>query len=378
VIRSSKARSGAHRRAAMLRQYAPANLCAEPRGRRKGSGLGVDFFGGLEGSTIRFERAVRWRYMCAKAKDAIAAGRSYPRPAAVPGNNTIRLTDVCVRGTCYNGSVVYEDFGGWPLVGQSGGRCQGRRGRLSRPGAEGETPGARWRMAPGVLHPHWRAPSANGHACSGLCKAARWQRRSGGSAGGGSPTPTTAPSPHARSAPAALHVSSDSSDSDEYQPGYTARLLNPSRVCEAFVSPECTAAKPAEQCQVEGIDAWLAAQATAAGGGQRTAAVVGGVAAGEGACGAYGAGGRWGNKGSLEAPTPGISTAGSCSCRLGTGSERTPLLRSVPDRTSCAPPLCRCATGVAALCAAAGLAAWRCARARRRGRPQDLEQALSG
>lgn len=57
---------------------------------------------------------------------------------------------------------------------------------------------------------------------------------------------------------AALHVNIDSSESNEYMPGYTVRLYNSSRICETYITPACGALKSLDQCQVDGTDAWLA------------------------------------------------------------------------------------------------------------------------
>ncbi|GBF97019.1 hypothetical protein Rsub_09492 [Raphidocelis subcapitata] len=80
------------------------------RNTRQTSGLGIDFFGGREGSAIRYERVPRWRPVCTAPRDALASGLSWPRPPEVPGTNSIELADVCVRGACYPNSVVYRDF----------------------------------------------------------------------------------------------------------------------------------------------------------------------------------------------------------------------------------------------------------------------------
>lgn len=86
--------------------------------RSQGLGAGIDYFGGSENSTIRFERAPRWRPVCTNSKDALASGRSWPRPPEVPGNNTMGIADVCFRGQCYPDSLIYKDFGAGPGRGE--------------------------------------------------------------------------------------------------------------------------------------------------------------------------------------------------------------------------------------------------------------------
>ena len=78
---------------------------------RKGSGLGIDFFLGLDGSALRFEHAARWRRVCINAASALEAALSYPRAAGVAGANVVRLGTVCAGGECYPDSLVYEDYG---------------------------------------------------------------------------------------------------------------------------------------------------------------------------------------------------------------------------------------------------------------------------
>lgn len=77
----------------------------------KSSGLGIDYFGGLQDSALDFMDVQRWRYLCTNPSDALSFGLSYPRPNSIPGANTIRLVQECVRGTCYNNSLLYIDFG---------------------------------------------------------------------------------------------------------------------------------------------------------------------------------------------------------------------------------------------------------------------------
>jgi hypothetical protein len=90
--------------------FLPAILCCWAR-RRKGSGLGMDFFGGLQGSTIVCIDVPRWRYMCAAADAALASANSYPRPSDLPGKNLVRLQNEYHRGTWYNSSLHYVSFG---------------------------------------------------------------------------------------------------------------------------------------------------------------------------------------------------------------------------------------------------------------------------
>ncbi|KIY95646.1 hypothetical protein MNEG_12316 [Monoraphidium neglectum] len=134
---------------------------------RKGSGLGMDFFGGLQGSTIVCIDVPRWRYMCAAADAALASANSYPRPSDLPGKNLVRLQNEYHRGTWYNSSLHYVSF--------------------------------------------------------------------------------------------ALHVMSDNSESDAWLPGYAMVLRNSTRICQTYISPECESVKSLDQCQVDGVDAWLAA-----------------------------------------------------------------------------------------------------------------------
>jgi len=160
---------------------------------RKGSGLGIDFFGGQQGSAIRFVRAPHWRYSCSNATSALASASSYPRAPGVAGQNVVRLADVCLLGECFQNSLEYVDF--------------------------------------------------------------------------------------------ALHVNADSSESDEYLPGYTVLLLNSSRICNTYVSAACTAAK--ELCQMEATNAWLAAlQQRGAARRGHAAEIAGGTVAGAAALGA--------------------------------------------------------------------------------------------
>jgi hypothetical protein len=77
---------------------------------RKGSGIGVDYFAGMDFSQIRLVDVQRWRYMCTNSTSAVASGLSYPRPRGVPGENQITLARQCVRGRCYDDSLLYPDY----------------------------------------------------------------------------------------------------------------------------------------------------------------------------------------------------------------------------------------------------------------------------
>ena len=67
---------------------------------RKGSGFGIDYFSGATGSRLAFDGVYRWRYACSDPATALAAARSYPRPAEVPGANLVELRPACFQGRC--------------------------------------------------------------------------------------------------------------------------------------------------------------------------------------------------------------------------------------------------------------------------------------
>jgi hypothetical protein len=141
----------------------PAPRAAPPPARRhsrKGSGLGIDFFNGMDGSALRFEDVERWRYVCGSARDALAAGRSYPRPPSAPGTNTIVVADACVRGSCYNSSLVYKDYGAPRAGGQGAGGQPAVLWAVQPPPAPGDlsTAPARRRAAPDRPRPPPRPP----------------------------------------------------------------------------------------------------------------------------------------------------------------------------------------------------------------------------
>ncbi|KAI8469231.1 MAG: kinase-like domain-containing protein [Monoraphidium minutum] len=64
-------------------------------------------------------------------------------------------------------------------------------------------------------------------------------------------------------------------------------MSNATRVCDAYVSRECEAAKPLDQCLTEGVDDWLAGGG--AGAARRAAAAAGGAVAGVAVLAAFGA-----------------------------------------------------------------------------------------
>jgi len=172
-----------------------------PKRNRKGSGLGIDFFGGMANSTIHLEGVQRWRYMCTNATSARASGISYPRPPQYPGKNMIVINEQCVRGRCYNDSLFYPDF--------------------------------------------------------------------------------------------AFHINPDSSESSEYLEGYSVWLQNSTRICETYILPACTAVQSNDQCQIEGIEAWLASLRSADDHSRAVAATAAGVSAGVVALGAITAAALW-------------------------------------------------------------------------------------
>lgn len=85
--------------------------------------------------------------------------------------------------------------------------------------------------------------------------------------------------------PPALKIVPDTSESLAYQPGYSARMLNTTRLCETFVAPDCTVSKTVEQCTLDAMRAWEAAHQ--GGGGGASAGSIGRVVAGicAGGCG---------------------------------------------------------------------------------------------
>ena len=77
---------------------------------RKGSGFGIDYFSGATGSRLAFDGVYRWRYACSDPATALAAARSYPRPAEVPGANLVELRPACFQGRCGDDWLHYRDF----------------------------------------------------------------------------------------------------------------------------------------------------------------------------------------------------------------------------------------------------------------------------